>query len=216
MVSDFIRSKHIEYLPDIEIKSSRIYNFISSEDLPKSPIKEDYFVYTGRLSAEKGVDTLLKAWAKFPELKLKILGTGDYESELKRLAKKLQLENRVEFLGFHQSDRVLREVAGAKFLVIPSEWYENNPLSVIESMAVGTPVIGSDIGGIPELVTLDRGFLYKASDEVELVQMIKAAISFSPEKYSEMSMNGRKFVAEHMNKEHFYSQLMSVYKQLFN
>ena len=121
-------------------------NFIDVEKCRKDDYaKQDYYCYVGRLSHEKGVGTLVEAAARLP-YKLKIIGGGPLSEEIK---------GNVEFLGFCQWNDIKDIVGKAKFTVIPSEWYENNPLSVIEAECLGTPVLGARIGGIPELIDED-------------------------------------------------------------
>lgn len=151
-------------------------NFINeTEDAPMlqsivpGEKREEYYCYVGRLSEEKGVSTLIKAAAMLP-YKIKIIGTGplyDY------LIKKYQTPN-IEFLGFQEHAETLRLLSKARFSVMPSECYENNPLGVIESLCVGTPVVGSDIGGIPELINKTNGKLFTPFHPDSLRQTIEA------------------------------------------
>lgn len=215
MVSDFIKQKHIQYYPQIESKSTGIYNFINTELLKQKRGHKNYFVYTGRVSSEKGLLTLIKAWQKFPNIILKIVGDGDYLNVLKEFVSKNKMEN-VEFTGFLNSEEVLKIVADAKFLVMPSEWYENNPLSVLESMALGTPVIGASIGGIPELVTDDRGFLFQPGNVNDLVNVIEKAYAVSDNQYIAYSDNSRKFIEDNMNEDLIYRKMLKIYQNLLN
>lgn len=108
--------------------------------------KEDYYCFVGRLSHEKGARTLVEAASRLP-FPLKIIGGGPLMEELKAAA-----HDNVEFVGFKQWDEIKELVGRARFTVVPSEWYENNPMSVIEAECLGTPVLGARIGGIPELI----------------------------------------------------------------
>ncbi|MCM1336817.1 MAG: glycosyltransferase [Candidatus Amulumruptor caecigallinarius] len=128
-------------------------NFIDFDKqrlLFKAPVddRSDYYCYVGRLSPEKGVDTLLEAASRLP-YPLKVAGGGPLLDELKaRYASSPQ----IEFLGPLDAAGVSELLSHARFTVIPSVWYENNPLSVIEALCAGTPVLGASIGGIPELI----------------------------------------------------------------
>lgn len=140
------------------------------DNIPESE-REDYYVYVGRLSPEKGTDTLLKAAATLP-FRLKILGSGmDYE----RLKTEYSENQNIEFLGHCDAQTVANILSKAKFSVLPSECYENNPLSAIESLYAGAPVIGADIGGIPELVKPHNGVIFKSGDCDSLVEAIGRA-----------------------------------------
>lgn len=130
-------------------------NFIDPEKLQaiesaaaSTEALEPYFCYVGRLSREKGLPTLIKA-ALRAGVRLIIGGDGPLREELEQMAR----GSAIEFRGRLDRNEVAELLAGASASVIPSEWYENNPLSVIESLCAGTPVIGADIGGIPELIT---------------------------------------------------------------
>ena len=127
-------------------------------------VREHYYIYVGRLSKEKGVETLLSVANQLP-YNLKIVGGGPLLAELKSH----YASEKIEFLGQK------KYVADAKFSVIPSEWYENNPLSVIESLCLGTPVAGARIGGIPELVKPGMGFLFRPGDADSLKRTIETA-----------------------------------------
>lgn len=110
-----------------------------------------YLFLAGRLSQEKGFDTLIRAMAQVTELKLKIAGIGPEESRLRALATSLDAKN-VEFLGFLRRSEHASVWRRASALVAPSVWYENAPLSVLEAMADGLPILASRIGGLPEMV----------------------------------------------------------------
>lgn len=148
-------------------------NFIDIEKCRKDDYaKDDYYCYVGRLSHEKGVGTLVEAAARLP-YKLKIIGGGPLSEELR--IKSEELKGNVEFLGFRQWDDIKDIVGKAKFTVIPSEWYENNPLSVIEAECLGTPVLGARIGGIPELIDEDmNGMTFESGNADDLAGKIKA------------------------------------------
>ncbi len=131
----------------------------------------DYFVYVGRLSPEKGVETLLDVASKLPYT-LKLAGDGPLLDQLKQ---QYSENHNIEFCGRLDARQVAELLSMARFSVVPSEWYENNPLSVIESLCAGTPVVGARIGGIPELLDENNGMAFTSGDRNELVHAIKAA-----------------------------------------
>ncbi|MDR0993597.1 MAG: glycosyltransferase [Verrucomicrobiota bacterium] len=163
--------------------------------IERSRNARDYYAYIGRLSEEKGIRTLLRVAAKL-SYKLKVLGAGPLESELKALYTD---KPQIEFLGHCNREAVIREMVGARFTVVPSEWYEVFGLSVVESMSVGTPVLAAKMGGIPELVAPGvNGELFEAGDEdglgMKITEMFEkeygfegklVAERFSPSKYLE-------------------------------
>ncbi len=159
-----------------------------------TPQERDYYCYVGRLSEEKGIATLLKAASELP-YKFKVAGDGPLGDELRR---KFGACSNIEFLGMLSSEDVKTLLYGARFSVMPSECYENNPLGVIESFCAGTPVVGASIGGIPELINQSRGMTFRSGDAADLAKAINKAwatdydraeiqrgalIEFSPEKY---------------------------------
>ena len=135
--------------------------------------KDDYYVYVGRLSPEKGVKTLLAAAANTP-YRLKIAGGGPLLDELQQQYSK---NTNIEFLGHLSPEGVGDLMQRAKAIVQPSECYENNPLSVIEALCAGIPVIGANIGGIPELITPETGKVYPSGDVSALMECIKEVMS---------------------------------------
>lgn len=128
---------------------------------------EDYVLYFGRFSEEKGIGTLLAACEALPEIPFVFAGSGPLED---RVSKAKNVENK----GFVTGEALHSLIAGARFSVYPSEWYENCPFSVMESQMYGTPVLVSDLGGAPELVQAGRtGELFRGGDAEELTAHIR-------------------------------------------
>ena len=145
-------------------------NFIDTRKCQRADgyAKEDYYCYVGRLSHEKGVRTLIEAANRLPH-PLVIVGAGPLEQELKSIAK-----GHIRFAGYQQWDQLKETVGRARFTVIPSEWYENNPLSVLEAQCLGTPVLGARIGGIPELIEPGfNGQTFESRNVDDLAQRIR-------------------------------------------
>ena len=161
-------------------------NFVDVEAWrPDGAPDPDRYLFFGRLSDEKGLPTLLAAHARWeaedhdaPELRL--AGAGPAAEALRRLAGELGLR-RVRFLGPLDADALRAEAAAAAFTVLPSECYENGPLSLLESLAAGAPVAGTDLGGIPE--HLDDGVdgvLCRPGDSGDLLRALRAARALPP------------------------------------
>lgn len=184
-------------------KMRTLCNFIDVEKCRKTDYgKTDYYCYVGRLSHEKGVRTLIEAANRLP-YKLKIIGGGPLEDELKAVAGK-----QIEFVGFKQWDEIKELVGMARFSVIPSEWYENNPLSVIEAQCLGTPVLGARIGGIPELISEGTsGMTFESRNADDLKAKIEQmfAISFD---YRQIAETAQK----RYDAESYYNEIMEIYK----
>ncbi len=214
MVSKFIMSKHAQYRPNIEKKAVHIYNFLDVHQYNTYKEKGDYFLYVGRLSKEKGIDTLIKAFQKLPMLKLKIAGDGILKDSLEAYVQQNNIKN-IDFLGFLNTNEIQKVQANATFLVIPSEWYENNPMVGIEALSMGKPIIGANIGGIPELINHEKnGFLFEPKNIDDLVKTINKANSLNDKSYERLSMNARLFAEKYFDRHEHYIALMNTYKQV--
>ena len=135
----------------------------------------DYILYFGRLSREKGIITLVEAYSRSNcDLPLYIVGTGPVKEEVEGKIKELSMVDKIKLLGF-KSGRELKDiVAASRCVVLPSEWYENGPYSIMEAMAAGKPVIVSNLGGLPELVDDGvTGYIVPAKDAEKLAEAIK-------------------------------------------
>ena len=174
--------------------------------------ESDYFLYVGRLVDQKGVHTLIKATAK-AGVKLKVVGTGADEQALKSLA---ETENaNVEFAGYLSGEDLHSAIRNARAAVLPSEWYENAPISVLEAYALGTPIIGADIGGIPELIQQNEtGVTFTAADVDDLADKLLAYQNMSVASLRHQGENGRALVAEQYDKTKHLEQLLSLYSEL--
>lgn len=148
----------------IDAEKQQLFNSLNAE-------RENYYVYVGRLSQEKGVETLLNVASKLPYT-LRIAGDGPLR---KQLEEQYASCKNIKFLGHQNAQQVAALLSKAQFSVVPSEWYENNPLSVIESLCAGTPVVGARIGGIPELLNADNGLTFTSGNRDELKQTIGKA-----------------------------------------
>lgn len=213
-VSDFYRRKMIEFgFPAGQIV--HIPNSIDPSLFPLSHQDEGFGLYFGRLSEEKGVDTLLHALAKCPTVPFRVVGTGPLEAELKQLSSELGL-SKVEFCGFKKGDELQKLLGAASFTVIPSQWYENCPMSVLESFSMGKPVIGSRIGGIPELIAdgVD-GYIFEPGKVDELAEKIQVLWD-APQRRRKMGLEGRTKVETEYSPERYYDKILSAYNDLAN
>ncbi|MEO8147092.1 MAG: glycosyltransferase family 4 protein [Bacteroidia bacterium] len=174
---------------------------------------EDYLLYIGRLSDEKGVDILLRAMKLVPHAKLKIVGTGPYKELLENLAKELELQN-VEFMGSKWGDEAKDFIRKCRFVVIPSLWYENFPYVITETYALGKALIGSDRGGIPEnIVPGETGYVYPADDFTKLAEYIQTMWN-NEERTIEMGKIAKQKVDAEFNDTVFYQKLLKLYDGL--
>ncbi len=180
-------------------------NFIDVEKTRRDSYgKEDYYCFIGRLSHEKGVNTLIEAARQLP-YKLNVIGGGPLMEELKTKAGQAD----IEFVGFKQWQEIKELVGKARFSVIPSEWYENNPLSVIEAQCLGTPVLGSNIGGIPELIEDGvSGMLFEPKDVEGLKQKIQGMFQH-PFDYEALARQAQ----QRYSASAYYQNLMGIYNR---
>lgn len=181
----------------------QLYNFADTAKFQPHLSKEHYYVYLGRLSQEKGIETLLKAALLQPDLQLKIIGDGSLRPDLE----KRYSTDHIEFMGYRQWEEIKTLLGKSRFMVIPSEWYENNPLSIIESLAVGTPVLGAAIGGIPELINAENGRLFNVGDIQDLSNKIGEMMAISNWDYQKISDTAK----VHFSAENYYRELISIY-----
>ena len=135
--------------------------------------REDYYCFVGRLSDEKGIQDLLASASRLP-YKLKVAGGGPLEPAMRI---KYADNANIEFLGIIDAVEVAKLLAGARFSIAPSQCYDNNPLSVVESLCAGTPVAGSHIGGIPELIDEGCGMTFTPFDQEAIATAIEEAMS---------------------------------------
>lgn len=217
-VSNFAKCIQEKYMPALKAKPKiTLYNFSTSiAGKPKTMPEDKYFLFFGRLSYEKGVMTLLEAFKNLPQCRLKVVGTGPKEDELKVLAKKHGMNN-VSFFGYKQGRELADLVSGAYFVIIPSEWYENNPMTIIEAYSAGTPVIGARIGGIPEIVVEgETGYQFESGDTVGLGRIIKQVYSLDGKAYTALSCGAIDFANQNLSKENYRARLMEFYKLFVN
>ncbi|MFH1620591.1 MAG: glycosyltransferase family 4 protein [Patescibacteria group bacterium] len=171
----------------------------------------DYFLMVGRLSAEKGFENIIQAMAKLPELKLRIAGSGPDEARLKQLVTTLGITN-VTFLGFLNKETLQDERSHAMALIVPSVWYENAPLAVLEAMAECLPVIASRIGGLPELVTDGmNGYLVEPQDIEGWAKTLQKFADLPQEIRDKMGEESCKFIIEKLNWEIHVKALEQTY-----
>ncbi len=166
MMHNFIEYSDRDISSYIDTQNSKKGSTFSQIDNPEH---RDYVLYFGRFVEEKGVRTLLEATKQLSDIPFIFAGSGPLEEEVKELAGEC---SNVEYVGFKTGEELKEYISRAAFSVYPSEWYENCPFSVMESISLGTPVLGSDIGGIPELVN-SCGLLFEPGDITDLSNQLR-------------------------------------------
>jgi len=211
--SRFLRDKCLEYGWD-GAKFSYLPNFSERFLAVAPPEAGGYLLYAGRLSPEKGVSGLLQAYHCLTcQIPLVIAGEGPQREALQRYAVQQGLP--VTFAGHLGGDALQAALAGARVLVIPSQCYENAPLSVLEAFAAGKPVLGARIGGIPELIEDGvNGFLFAASDPAALAGAIERFLSLSGPQVALMGEAARAGVARDFSEKRHLALLLELYRQV--
>lgn len=142
-------------------KTVAMHNFIDKVEWKEVP-KKNYVLYFGRFSEEKGIVTLINVCKELPDIQFVFAGTGPMEKMLNNVSN-------IKNVGFKKGAELEQLIREARFTIYPSEWYENCPFSVMESQMYGTPVLGSKIGGIPELIQIGKtGELFESGNGIEL------------------------------------------------
>jgi glycosyltransferase involved in cell wall biosynthesis len=170
-----------------------------------------YALFVGRLSAEKGLSTVLEAWQRIGfAIPLKIVGEGPLADSVDSVAAQ-RLE--VECLGRRPLSEVYDLMGGARFLVLPSEWYEPFGRVAIEAFACGTPVIASDMGGMAELIDDRRtGRLFRPGDAGDLARVVEWALGH-PRHLAWMRGQARAEFEAKYTAERNYQQLAAIYRR---
>jgi len=186
-------------------------NFVDVDGVAPSYSWDDNSItYFGRLSAEKGLFTLISA-VRGLGLKCTIIGEGPIREDLERKVREESAAN-VVLSGYRAREQLRKEVGGSMFVVLPSEWYENSPRSVAEAFALGKPVIGSRIGGIPELVRDGQtGLTFEPGNSSDLRAKIEG-LSANSKRIMELGQKAREFVEHELSRESHYQQLMKIYE----
>lgn len=165
--------------------------------------------YIGRLSTEKGLFTLLSAAQKSPEIPYAIVGTGPLEKELQQFVQKNKIQN-VTFFGWKTGKELEDLYKKTRILVIPSVWYENYPLTVLEAKAQGTLVIASDIGGIPEMLPTE--FLFPAGQDDVFLSLIEKWYNAPSEERKSVGERFRLEVKKENDPGRYIEQIVKIYR----
>jgi glycosyltransferase involved in cell wall biosynthesis len=165
----------------------------------------------GRLSSEKGILTLIRAFMTLANTgaRLLVVGQGPIRKHLEENSNK---DPRIRFTGYLSGESLKETTQNALAVIVPSEWYENAPISILESFAYGKPVVASRIGGIPEMIDDGiNGFLFETGNAVDLKKKLERILSISDNKICEMGQAARQKVERQFNAELHYKRLMDIY-----
>ncbi len=191
-------------------------SFINLKEYQPSYKNKGYILYFGRLSREKGLLTLIKAFSNLKnDIHLTIAGSGDHEEELKKFSQDNNIKN-IEFKGFLDQTELIKLIQHAIFTVIPSLWFDNSPMSIYESFAVGKPVIASDIAGISEIVDHKvNGLLFQIGNSEDLAEKMDYLLD-NRQKVMEMGKNARYKAETKFSPQTHYETLIKIFNNLKN
>ncbi|MBW4614353.1 MAG: glycosyltransferase family 4 protein [Desmonostoc vinosum HA7617-LM4] len=193
-------------------------NFVFSANFINEICQQNnYLLFVGRLSEEKGVSLLIEAYLQNNfSIPLKIVGNGPLKEKLQQKVKNTASENIIEFLGFQNQPTVMSLMHHAQFLIFPSVWYEGFPLTVAEAFACSLPIIAPKLGSMAEIVEDGvTGLHFEAGNSADLGAKIEWAINHS-ETMITMGKNARQVYENNYSPEANYKQLIEIYKQTIN
>jgi glycosyltransferase involved in cell wall biosynthesis len=188
-------------------------NFLVASEFEPRYSPGNYFLYLGRLSDEKGLSTLIEAFMNvtFDKTNLMIVGEGPIRNQLEKVAK---ADPRIRFTGYLSGNTLKETTRNALAVIVPSEWYENAPLSILESFAFGKPVIGSRIGGIPEMIDDGvNGLLFESGNADDLTKKLELLLSRPEKRIIEMGRAAREKIEQQYNVDLHYDRLMDIYRR---
>ncbi len=210
-LTEFSRQKMIAGgLPaeKITVKPNFMEDPLNGVSLRENPRSGALFV--GRLSPEKGLDTLLQAFRELPDVPLSVVGDGPLSEMVQTAAE--QSPN-ILYLGRQPKEQVLQRMQQAALLIFPSQWYETFGLVAIEAFACGTPVLASNLGAMAEIVRdRETGFHFPPGDAAALAATVRRALS-DPQALREMGRRARETYLAHYTPEKNYAQLMAIYRE---
>lgn len=211
--SEFYKTKLIEDGVNSN-KIEAIHNCIDMEEYNVENQDEDYALYFGRLAKEKGILNLIKAFAQTQKGKLYIAGEGEEKQNIEEIIKQEHLGERVKLLGFLNKEKMKEAIRKSKFIVVPSIWYENCPYSVIETLAIGKPIIGAKIAGIAELVNdNENGLTYQYDNIYELAKKMEMLFN-NEELVKKFGEKSKRIAKELYAKEMYYDKIINIYNKL--
>ncbi len=211
-LTDFARRKYIEgglSADKIMVKPNIVFPDL---DLPAAQDKGNYVCHVGRMSADKGIFTMLKAWQHLPHIPLRIFGDGPLMAEMKKFVAAHQISS-VDIAGRLPYAEIVPIIKGAQFLVFPSENYEGFPMTIAESFACGTPVVGSKLGAMAEIIADQHTGLHFTPGNPE---DLAAKVDWAWQHPAEMAAMGKAARCEFETKyaaDKNYQLLMTIYQR---
>lgn len=206
-LTPFLRHKFIH--SSLQLDTDKIHikpNFVQDFGFSGYQERQNFFLFVGRLSKEKGIDILLKA-AQSGLFQIEIIGTGDLEAEVKQAA---EVCSNIIYHGFRSKDFILQKLKQAKALVFPSIWYEGMPLTILEAFSTGTPVVVSEIDNLTDIVQHNKnGIYFQKGNAQSLIQILK---SFKDNSYLHLYPQARSTYETYYNPDTNYKSLIKIYE----
>ncbi len=178
--------------------------------------KQEYFLYVGRIDSEKGINYLIEAMKTLQkDIALHIVGSGTEEEHFKKIAAENGLPN-IKFLGYKTGKELEEQYKNCIATILPCNWFENFPRSILESFVHGKPSIASRVGGIPEMIDDgENGYIFEAGQAEKLSELIKAMFS-DKELSASMGEKAREKAFSRYNAEDYSNRIINIYKNILN
>lgn len=211
MLTNFAKNKFIDSSLGLSEEQLKIKpNFVPDKGYDYQ--KDNFFLFIGRLSPEKGIMTMLNSFAESGET-LKIIGDGIMRDQVDAYADKY---SNIHYEGFRDNVFIMQNLKKARALIFPSLWYEGFPITILEAFSAATPVIASDLGSMPEIVSDNlNGLIFKRGDKADLSLKVKRIVNDSVFA-SSLSLNARYSFENQYTPEVNYRQLIKIYNSLMN
>lgn len=199
------------------VKPEKIFvkpNYLALSEPPEgTPAAFTYYIYAARFEQVKGIFVLLEAFRKLPNEKLLLLGTGPDEEKVKAFLEEHQMQH-VSCLGFQPHEKTLSLLKNAKALIFPSLWYEGFPMTIVESLACGTPVIASDTPNLAETIhSEENGYTFRTGDADDLYRTVRKLSSLSAEEAAALRRNAAAAYQSRFTEAVIYEKMMEIYKK---
>lgn len=213
MPSAFARNKLIHSSFNVnEQKTAVKPNFIQDPGVADHTKRQNHYLFIGRLAIEKGVDVLLEAWKQLPDQQLVVAGDGP---ERENLISRYRHLGNVQFVGHKNKEEVIGLMKSCRALVFPSMWYEGLPLTIIESFATGTPVVGSNLGAMSEMITNEvNGLLFEVGNVAQLRESVLRMNNIVEAGNYSLHDGARQVYLDRYHPEKCYDEVMKLYNSI--
>ena len=187
----------------------------ADRDRPRNDSAGNYILFAGRITEEKGIWLLLEIARAFPKIQFKVAGTGPELESVKLKVKGEKLLN-IEMLGFQEKAQMQKLISSARLILVPSVWYENYPLAVLEAQAAGKAVLASNSGGIPEMIeNWQTGFLARRGKAADFIDKIKEIYS-DEALLDRVGKAAREAAFTRNDPERHYQEILKIYEKVLD